>query len=368
MCTALTYKDASARAYVGRTLELQLLLPYFISYVPAGTEMTSQVPGKDPLTWTAKHGFVSVGVPTDTPKPGAPVDPSSLLLADGINDAGLVFNANAFAPASETPDEGGSGAVLQALSLGIWLLSSFGTIAEARTGIANQPINANKTPIAGNVPWPLHIMLTDATGAAIVIEAKDGMFYVHDNPVNVMTNYPPFDWHLQNLNNWTHLTNVDQSTATFGSLNVSQPDSGIATAALPASNASVGRFVKAVYYTTFTEKVDDPDKAVQTLSAIINNFDRPRGVTKDAPGAGGEGVSFGGTTASAPAWTTEYTTWTSMADTARRHYYLRPYAGINWSRIDLTRLTGLTSARHFGIEDLDPFGGDATELLLNAKG
>ncbi len=54
-----------------------------------------------------------------------------------------------------------------------------------------------------------------------------------------------------------------------------QPDSGIATAGLPASNTSVGRFVRAVYYSQFAEKVDKPDTAMTTLAHIMNNFDRP---------------------------------------------------------------------------------------------
>ena len=55
---------------------------------------------------------------------------------------------------------------------------------------------------------------------------------VYDNPVGLMTNSPRFDWHLTNLNNYTYLSNIDQSTNTFGSLQANQPDSGIATVGL----------------------------------------------------------------------------------------------------------------------------------------
>ncbi|MFZ2607577.1 MAG: linear amide C-N hydrolase, partial [Candidatus Microthrix parvicella] len=85
---------------------------------------------------------------------------------------------------------------------------------------------------------------------------------MYDNPLGVMTNGPTFPWHLTNLGNWTHLTNVDQSSAASGPFDVKQPDSGIATAALPGSSTSVGRFIRAVFYSNFTEKVADPDKAM----------------------------------------------------------------------------------------------------------
>ena len=363
MCTALTYLDSAGRPYVGRTLEFPVLLPSQLGFVPAGTALQSQVPGKDPVTWTCKYGFVGVGTPGQVPEPGVPIPPRSLLVFDGMNDAGLVFNCNAYPDTGETPDSGGAGAVLEAADFGTWLLGNFATVARARTALATQPVNATRIGILGNVPFPLHIMLTDATGQSVTIEGKDGTFGVFANPVGVMTNGPSFDWHLTNLRNWTHLDNTDHSSATFGSLAVGQPDSGIATAALPGSNTAVGRFVRAVYYCNFVEKVADPDAAVATLSAIVNNFDRPRGATIDPPGGGGEGVTIAGLTGIS----TEYTTNSFLADTAGSRYYVRDYTALNWSVFHLTRLAGLTGLRLIPLDSLDPLGGDATDMLASGS-
>ena len=361
MCTALTYFDSSSRPYVGRTLEFPVLLPSQLGFVPAGTAFTSQVPGKDPVTWTSKHGFVAVGTPGEVPASGVPIPPSALLIFDGMNDAGLVFNANAYPDTGETADSGGPGAVLEAAHFGAWLLGNFTTVAGARAALATQPVNATRIGILGNLPCPVHIMLTDATGQSVTIEGKDGTFHVFDNPVHVVTNGPSFDWHLTNLKNWTHLDNTDHASATFGSLTVSQPDSGIATAALPGSNTSVGRFVRSVYYCNFVEKVADADAAVATLSAIVNNFDRPRGATIDPPGGGGgEGMTIPGVTGAS----TEYTTNSFMADTPRTRYYVRDYTALNWSVFDLTRLAGNKGLRLIPLDTLDPLGGDATDLLI----
>ncbi len=173
MCTALTYFDSASRPYVGRTLEFPVLLPSQLGFVPAGTAFTSQVPGKDPVTWTSKHGFIGVGTPGEVPKPGVPIPPSALLIFDGMNDAGLVFNANAYPDTGETPDSGGPGAVLEAAHFGTWLLSNFTTVAEARTALATQPVNATRIGILGNLPAPLHIMLTDSTGQSVTIEVPE---------------------------------------------------------------------------------------------------------------------------------------------------------------------------------------------------
>ena len=366
MCTGLVYIDAKSRPYLGNTMELSELLPWQVAYFPAGTAFTSQVPGKDPLTWTSTHAFAGLMVSGELPQQGVPIDWRTLIAVRGVNDGGLALSHQAYGDTGETPASSDTAPMLEATQLGLWLLSNFTTVADVKAALAKQPVNATRSPMAGNVPFPLHLLVTDHTGASIVIEGANGAFIAHDNPLGVMTNGPSFEWHLTNMDNWTHLTNVDQSTATFGTADFTQPDSGIATSALPASNASVGRFVRAVYYTNFVEKVSDPDAAVMTLSAIINNFDRPRGATKDAPGSAGEGVSFGAGNASL-AWSTEYTTHTMMADITRGRFYIRPYTGLNWSTIDLSKLTSATQVTFLPATELDPMGGDLTAALIQAQ-
>lgn len=367
MCTALTYVDAASRPYVGRTLELELTVPYQLVAVPAGTPFRSQVPGKDPVEWTASHTFIAFAAPEGPPAADGTAPP--LLVSDGANDAGLTVNLNAFPGGADdvpTPDDP---AVLEAADLTAWLLANFATVDEARAALSTQPVNPTRLENAGNVPYPFHVLVTDAGGGSAVIEYTNGELKALDNPVRVMTNRPPFDWHLTNLGNWTQLDHTDRSTATFGSLAVSQPDSGIAMEALPASNTSVGRFIRAVYYTTFVEKVDDPEVALTTLSRIINNFDRPRGATVDPPADGSEGVSFGGTDAPTGV-TTEYTTHTFMSDTTRGRYLIRPYTSRNWSEFHLDRLTGLDGPVFVPATaiDGDAATGDATHLFFGGKG
>lgn len=364
MCTALTYLDAAGRAYVARTFELNLDLPFGVMVAPVGTALRSQMPGKEAVVWTSTHAFIAVV--TQPSEPSGEVNFAELLSGDGTNDAGLTININAFPPDGHTAATPDAPAVLEANDLGIWLLSRFATVAEAKDALATQQVNQSPLAVAGGVPFPLHVLVTDASGAAIVIEWDGGVMCVHDNPVRVMTNGPAFPWHLTNLANWAHLDNTDKSLATFGSLQVAQPDSGIATAALPASNTAVGRFVRAAYYSTFAEKAADPDQAVAMAAHIINNFDRPRGITIDLPGSGGEGVVFGGSSAPAGV-STEYTTHSFIADTARNRYYVRAHTSLNWSEFHLDRLARIDAPRIISMDRVDPRGGDATELLLQAS-
>lgn len=217
----------------------------------------------------------------------------------------------------------------------------------------------------GGVVSPFHYLVNDATGASLVIEFHKGEMSVYDNPVRVMTNAPRFDWHLTNLDNYTFLSNVDRPTATFGDYRAVQPDSGVATSSLPASNTSVGRFVRAAFYAQYTEKADTPDRAVTALAHVMNNFDRPRGVTIDLPEAGrshlevqgldgpGEGIAA-----------TEFTCWTSISDLDRKLFFLRPYDSLNYSRFDLSSLAGQAEPL---ILPFQRFGSDATDGTSTLK-
>jgi choloylglycine hydrolase len=367
MCTSLIYTDKHGRRYLGRTLELDVDEPYVIAYVPAGQEFTSVVEGHDPLTFTVKHPFIAVTAPARVPTKDNPLGPNDLKVIEGVNHAGLTCSLLAYPTAGGKESTGEmTSALLQATDIGSWLLASFGTIDEVRAGLQEQPIFLTRLAMVGDLPFPFHIVVHDKDGKSVVIEWHQGKETVHDNPVGVMTNGPAFEWHLTNLGNWTHLTNVDVSSSTFGTLKVRQPDSGIATAALPGSNTSVGRFIRAIFYAKFTEKAADADSAMLTLARIMDNFDRPRGATVD-PKEGGEGISFQGQSrGDDDAPPTEYTSWTTLTDLDNGRFMLRTYDAFGYTSFRLAELAEGDEPRFALSSKLDPFGGEATAAMLPA--
>ena len=341
MCTSLVYRDAAGRSYFGRTLELTVDLPYRIAWFPAGYAMRSQVADHPPVSFTTRYGMLAIAMPVRFPTKDDPIDVADLKVLEGLNDQGLTFSllsypmaAGAEAPIpSQTP-------VLSASDLGIWALGQFGSVAEVKAALAVQPVMLEALAMLGGVVSPFHYLVNDATGASFVIEFHKGQISVYDNPVRVMTNAPRFDWHLTNLDNYTFLSNVDRPTATFGDYVAAQPDSGVATSGLPASNTSVGRFVRAAFYAQYTEKADTPDRAVTTLAHVMNNFDRPRGVTIDLPEAGGSHLEVKGLDGPGGSAATEFTCWTSISDLERKLFFLRTYDSCNYTRFDLAALAG----------------------------
>ncbi|CAH1692897.1 Penicillin amidase [Hyphomicrobiales bacterium] len=365
MCTSLSYRDVSGKVYFGRTLELTMELPYEVVWFPVGFPTISQVESAAPISFNARHGVLAVTMPCRVPTADKPIDIADLKVLEGMNDVGLTFSLLSY------PAAGGghrsvavTQSVLGASDLGAWVLGQFASVADVKAALAEQPVMVEPLAILGGVESPFHYVVHDTTGAALVIEFNRGEMSVYDNPVGVMTNGPDFPWHLTNLNNYTFLSNVDTSVAKFGSYKAVQPDSGIATAGLPASNTSVGRFVRAAYYAHYTEKAATPDAAVGTLAHILNAFDRPRGVTIDYPDEGGSHLEVEGLKEEAAAsYATEFTSWTSLSDLDRKLFFIRGYAGLNFTRFDLTTLAGLDKPRVIPLKALGAAAPDATADL-----
>lgn len=359
-CTSLLYKDGTGAAYAGRTLELSMELPYKVAYFPAGTSFGSKAGQHHVLDFTAKNAFVAIGAP----------DPANgqTKVVQGVNDKGLTFSMLAF-PSADGPADAVSKTteVLAAIDLGSWTLSKFDTVAEVKEALEKQAVILTSMLPKGGLKTPFHYALHDATGHSIVIEYSNGVQHVYDNPVGVMTNGPTFPWHMTNLDNYTYLNNKDHSSIEINGRTFNQPDSGIATIGIPGSNTSVGRFVKAVYYTHFAEKVDNPDAAIKTLGHIMNNFDRPRGITIDKRTADSiAGIKIPGVAGNED-YVSEYTSWTTLTDLNRHQMYVRTYNGVNYTKFDLNELKDIKTVKSVDLNSIPADVLDGSQNLISAK-
>lgn len=337
MCTSLLYRDASDRPYLGRTLELSVDLPYQVAVLPKGLDLSSTVKGHPSLRWRTRRAVIAITMPAAPPAPGTTPGVGDLKIIEGLNDAGLSFSVQSYSQAAgpQSPVDG-SRAVLSAADLGAWVLGQFSTVAAVEAALADMPIRLEPVPILGGLEMPFHYSVHDSQGASLVIEFHKGVRSIYDNPVGVMTNAPQFSWHLTNLDNYTFLDNIDRSRANFGRYEAVQPGAGIAKAGLPGADTSVDRFVRATFYAQFAEKQSDPDKAVQMVAHIMNNFDRPRGITVDPPELGSGHLEVQGHQMDVVP--TEFTSWTSISDLTRGLFFVRDSRGMNYIRLDIGTL------------------------------
>jgi len=349
-CTAILVSDINGNFYKGRTLEFSSLIPTSLTYMPKGTKIESASPsGQTGITFSIKYPILGMAMPA-----GPNVKQVSFL--EGVNDQGLTFSANYFNEASTLPAGSETSKALSSLDFGSWIVGSFRTVAEVKSALQNndaeiwQPL----LPSVGNVPLPLHYAINDKSGAAIIIEFQHGKVNVFDNPVGVMTNGPEFPWHLTNLNNYTQ-SNIDKNTGQLGSLKLKTEDSGIALAPLPSAETATGRFVKAAFYVNYVRKGKTPDDEISTLGHLMNNFDRPSGLTVDL-----DTVSDGSRSKSI---SSEISTWTVMNDLSRNLFYVRSVNALNWAVVDIEKLKDVTKVKTISTYDVDRAGADAFNLF-----
>ncbi|MFM9403173.1 linear amide C-N hydrolase [Myroides odoratimimus] len=318
-CTSLIIKDLNGNVYHGRGMEFttdQIITN--LTYYPKGHVFQHQAPDKTlGLKYVAKYPILALTAPVSV------VETKSSM--EGINEAGLSFSLNMITNAAlnDIKSDEYKKSVPFA-SFGEWGLANFATVQELKQAVKDVAFWSEELAIIGGLKSPFHFAFYDKNGGSIVVEVSDGVLQIYDNPTGVMTNGPEFPWHLTNLNNYSHLTNVDKTVGKIGAMTLVQPDSGIATSTLPSSSTSVGRFVRAFYFSTYANKVNDPDMQVIELAHIMNNFDRPKNITIDTTGEGEKSEES--------KYTTEFTVWTALSDLSRGELYVRLYSDLNYRK------------------------------------
>ncbi len=259
MCTALSFQRKEH--YFGRNLDLDC------SY----GEEVCVMPRKYPLYFRRKdkmsNHYAIIGMAT--------VVNGEPLFYDGANEhglamAGLNFPNNAYyAPFQESKDN------IAPFELIPWILGQCRRVKDARELLAR--INLVNIPYSENLPLsPLHWLIADREESIVLEAMKDGL-HMHDNPVGVLANNPPFDYHLQNLNNYRNLR-VDNGENNFANgVKMEEYCQGLGAVGLPGDLSSPSRFVRAVFYKENSVCNEDENSNVAQFFHLLGTVEMVRG-------------------------------------------------------------------------------------------
>jgi len=134
--------------------------------------------------------------------------------------------------------------------------------------------------IVHGIILPLHYSIIDSTGDAIVIEyLKDGR-KVHNNTIHVLTNEPPYDYHMENIRNYMHLSKYNTPVRKLGDNILQSIGLGNGLLGLPGDLSPPSRFVKVAYYLHLANEpqVETTTEAANLAFHILNAIDIPKGV------------------------------------------------------------------------------------------
>ncbi len=159
-----------------------------------------------------------------------------------------------------------------------YILGSASSVSEARELLAE--INLVNINFADELPLsPLHWMLSDNSGEAIVVEPLEDGLKIYDNPVGVLTNNPPFDKQLFSLNNYRSLSNKNPEN-TFGEgIDLDEYSRGMGGIGLPGDLSSSSRFAKVAFTRANSYSGTDEESSVSQFFHILASVEQQNGCT-----------------------------------------------------------------------------------------
>jgi choloylglycine hydrolase len=316
-CTSMVFRAQDGTGIYARTMEWGASdLHSELVLVPRGTRFSSALSDSQTgMTWSNTHGFVGInadGLPYAT---------------DGMNEEGLTVGLlfyPGFAQYQEQSAEAQSRSISN-VDVGNYLLGSFKTVDEVRQAMPKIRVvrNADIEKKFGT-PTPLHYVVSDASGASIVIEYTKGDLAIYDNKVGAMTNSPSYDWHLLNLRNYANLQPHGALPRSINGVSLAPFGAGSGMLGLPGDFTPPSRFIRAVAFVQTMEPVKDAKEAVDAASTMLNNFDIPKGLVRE--GATAEDFHLG------------YTQWFIIGDTRHKVYYYWTMYDRRMRSVDLTKL------------------------------
>lgn len=229
----------------------------------------------------------------------------------GLSLAGLNFPGNAVYYPEDSLKEN-----IAPFELIPYLLGQCATVEEALAKI--EKMNLWNTHFSEGFPLsPLHWLLADESRAVTLEPLADGM-KLYENPVGVLANNPPFDFHMYNLANYMNLTSRPPENR-FGAVELRPYCLGMGAIGLPGDPSSASRFVRAAFTKLNSVCGEDEASAVSQFFHILGSVAQQRGVTRIEGGA------------------CEYTLYSSCCNADRGIYYYTTYENSRVCAVDMRR-------------------------------
>ena len=272
-CTGIMLKTKDGKTVSGRTLEFGVEVSTSLVAVPKNYRFVGKTDNGDGLKYKTKYSMTGI------------ITFSDINIADGMNSAGLSCGAFYFPTFAEyTPlTKENQSKALSPLDFNNWVLAQFATVEEVRKAIENEEVVIVPTVLEGwgTTAPPFHYVVYDKSGKSIVIEPIKGKLVVYDNPIGVMTNAPTFDWHMINLRNYTNLKTENANSMTINGVTFKQLGQGSGMMGIPGDFTPPSRFVRATAFIVTALPAETTFDAIKDVFHILNNFDIPKGFSRE---------------------------------------------------------------------------------------
>ena len=145
-------------------------------------------------------------------------------------------------------------------------------------------MNLVGTPFGEQLPSAqLHWIIADRNAAITVECMADGM-HIHENPVGVLTNNPPFETQMFLLNNYQGLSPKQPENTFAEQLQLRSYSRGMGALGLPGDLSSASRFAKVAFTKMNSKSGDSEAESISQFFHILGSVDQQRGCCEVADG------------------------------------------------------------------------------------
>lgn len=289
MCTAVSWN--SSHHYFGRNLDLDYSYNETVTVTPRNFPLRFRM-----MPDIGSH-YAIIGA--------AVVMEDYPLYYDAVNEKGLCMAGLNF-PKSAHYASGKSGFDnIAPFEFIPWILSQCSCVQEAK--ILLQRIHLVDVAFSEQLPLtPLHWIIADCQ-TAVTVEATVHGLHIYENDIGILTNEPPFPYHLSHLQNYMHVSAAPASNLFSGSYQLESHSVGSGSIGLPGDYSSGSRFVRAAFVKLNSVLGEAHNSELSQFFHILDSVSMPLGCVQ------------------VPNQKYEFTRYSSCCDTNLGIYYYTTY-------------------------------------------
>ncbi len=259
MCTAATYKTKDF--YFGRTLDYEFSYGEEVTITPRNYPFHFRVMG------VIENHYAIIGM--------AHVAEDYPLYYDAINEKGLGMAGLNFVGNAAYKEKVQNRDNVASFEFIPWILGQCASVKEARELL--ERMNLVNIPFSDKMPVAqLHWLIADRNESITVESVKAGI-RVYDNPIGVLTNNPPFDEQMFQLNNYMHLSPKSPQNYFSEKLPLHVYSRGMGALGLPGDLSSQSRFVRAAFVKMNSVSGNSESESISQFFHILGSVDQQRG-------------------------------------------------------------------------------------------
>ena len=298
MCTAIRFE--SGDVYFGRNLDLERGYGEKVVITPRNYKFKMRETG----ILRTRYGIIGMAAVAD----------NYPLYFEGTNEKGLSMAGLNFPGNAYYGDHMAGKVNVAPFELIPWILGQCTNLDEAKELLGK--LHLVDLDFAENLPsTPLHWMIGDKKGS-IVVESLEEELKVWENPFDVLTNNPPFDYHRTNMSNYMGL-HVGPARMEFRKdLPMGNYSLGMGALGLPGDFSSTSRFARACFVKENACAMESEEGSVNQFFHVLDSVAMPKGCVWTERGF-------------------EYTRYSSCCNVNRGIYYYKTYENYEITRVQM---------------------------------